>query len=1379
MKKKLLPILLVVALLVTALTITATASTNIEPNNVSKYASETMSPLFAETPDYVDTWCPACNANARFYETHATMSSHYALTDDASHWYISKSLSHGGGYKVPAGKKLCIYLNGNDLTSSSVVFETYGTLNIIANGTETVSGSNYGNYGAIGATFDIMGGTVNLFGGGYTKNNTNSGPVLGVRNAAATVNIYNGTTVTGGVNGGHGGNVGLYYAGSALNIYGGTVSGGSATNGGNIAAVKDATVTITGGTVSGGTASNWGGNVYLEGSGKLVMSAGTIETGSGKYGGNVAVNNGYLTFSGGKIKNGTATERAGNLYLSQWVGSSIGGATITGGSLEGGSAVHGGSVFMEPGSNVTMTGLTVTGGTASKLGGGFHVSNAQLTLNNCSVSGGSASTWGGNIYADTSSAKVTITGTTTVSGGTAPSGGSIAIHDKATLEIQSGTISGGTAPNYGGNIYMVSGTLTQTGGTVSSGTSTTDRGGNIYINSGVTANISNATYEGGNSAYHGGSMISLGDTTIVNTTFTGGTATKYGGNIAVAGGTFSMTGGSLSGGNASGVGGNLYTWSDATSIAFNGVTVENGVAPTGGNLYITGATTFTDCALSVSASASGNGSHFYNDGTATFTGCTLTNGTVMGDGDVVLNNTTANFSNLNMRQKTLTVSGTTTVAKATFNEPAGLHVKSDFTGTVNFASMVGAPESPIYGKALGTNYTSEGNFTGKVILGFDVEEPWACNKGGELMVASCRAVKDGQVTWYADSEEALTYGENADYLWPVIDGTMVLSKDCVIDLAGTNQTITGTGNVTLFDSANADYKTYGSATVTGPAVANTFATVAPDGNTYYMLSDGNSCSFHRLSVKVNGVSLRPSAAGIYYTSNWACDEAMQALVKSFGVAVSLKDQPGSDFATDTDTLYTHFAPEDFASGTTKTSVLITDIFKTDAQNNPERGMKPIYATAYIVLQGQEGNVVVTDTANYRYSMQGVLSVLEEKINDYSAYADTLESFMAKWSEYGVTGEDWSFSFQVAEEIKQLNAMYTGTTAYHGEMHDHANTGGRSDGKQTLETWIKGMKKLKMDFATIVDHDQSRHMYLDEWQQATFIGGTETTGWVTDNTATVSYGMFHMNLIFATAEQFEAFIDEYADKFKPIEDPETGGVIFLGPTGEGAYTYLPETKAYLMELAAAVHEHGGFFAHVHPKQAMQSTNVEDYWFGDWTGLEVQYSYFADRNSAKAQANYQLWIDLLAAGKKIYATAGNDEHDMPTVKALTTIYAPENTAVSLVEQMRAGNFNPGPIGIRMAIGDIPMGKEGDFTGKKLAFVIGNIHESELADGEHNYKVVLFKGSEEVQRWDMPATGENFYQVVEIDENADFYRLEVIDVEGDTIDRVALSQPIWNTK
>ena len=78
----------------------------------------------------------------------------------------------------------------------------------------------------------------------------------------------------------------------------------------------------------------------------------------------------------------------------------------------------------------------------------------------------------------------------------------------------------------------------------------------------------------------------------------------------------------------------------------------------------------------------------------------------------------------------------------------------------------------------------------------------------------------------------------------------------------------------------------------------------------------------------------------------------------------------------------------------------------------------------------------------------------------------------------------------ASEIQKLEAHYAGCRAFHGELHDHASTGGTSDGHCTLTQWAEDLAKLKMDFAAILDHRQVRHMFLPEWKDGLFIGGTE-------------------------------------------------------------------------------------------------------------------------------------------------------------------------------------------------------------------------------------------------------------------------------------------------
>ncbi|MBO5306185.1 MAG: hypothetical protein J6B12_05425 [Clostridia bacterium] len=77
-----------------------------------------------------------------------------------------------------------------------------------------------------------------------------------------------------------------------------------------------------------------------------------------------------------------------------------------------------------------------------------------------------------------------------------------------------------------------------------------------------------------------------------------------------------------------------------------------------------------------------------------------------------------------------------------------------------------------------------------------------------------------------------------------------------------------------------------------------------------------------------------------------------------------------------------------------------------------------------------------------------------------------------------------------KDIEHINALYDGRRAFHGDLHNHAATGGKSDGKRSLEHWKGALEALHMDFAAILDHRQVRHMYLPEWEDGLFLCGTE-------------------------------------------------------------------------------------------------------------------------------------------------------------------------------------------------------------------------------------------------------------------------------------------------
>jgi len=109
----------------------------------------------------------------------------------------------------------------------------------------------------------------------------------------------------------------------------------------------------------------------------------------------------------------------------------------------------------------------------------------------------------------------------------------------------------------------------------------------------------------------------------------------------------------------------------------------------------------------------------------------------------------------------------------------------------------------------------------------------------------------------------------------------------------------------------------------------------------------------------------------------------------------------------------------------------------------------------------------------------------------------------------------------AREINKLEKLYEGCKVYHGELHDHSASGGTSDGKLPLQEWVKEMAELNMDFAAILDHRQVRHMYLPEWKDGLFIGGSEPGTRISDSKAEVAE--MHYNMLFEGPKELEALL----------------------------------------------------------------------------------------------------------------------------------------------------------------------------------------------------------------------------------------------------------------
>ena len=337
---------------------------------------------------------------------------------------------------------------------------------------------------------------------------------------------------------------------------------------------------------------------------------------------------------------------------------------------------------------------------------------------------------------------------------------------------------------------------------------------------------------------------------------------------------------------------------------------------------------------------------------------------------------------------------------------------------------------------------------------------------------------------------------------------------------------------------------------------------------------------------------------------------------------------------------------------------------------------------------------------------------------------------------------------------RLFELYKGRLVYHGELHDHSNSGGTSDGKQTLSFWKERLAELKMDFAAILDHRQVRHMYLPEWEDGLFIAGTEPGTTILDSRATVKD--VHYNMLFQHRDELEKLLLEF-----PQYEFE-GGI-------EGHFKYPKFTRESFGELIDAVRVHGGHFVHPHPKQLMVSDDPLAYWFRDETGIEVFYGNLANRHTAN---NYALWTDLLAAGKRVWACAGGDGHKCCADTALTTIYAEDYADAAYLPHLRVGDFVCGPVGIRMCVGDTLMGGRAPLAGGRLVLSVSDFHRS-VKFTDHEYRVDLLTDSGVV--YSRPVSCEEPNYIAIDTKEAAFYRAEVFDVTRGL--RIAIGNPIWN--
>ena len=360
----------------------------------------------------------------------------------------------------------------------------------------------------------------------------------------------------------------------------------------------------------------------------------------------------------------------------------------------------------------------------------------------------------------------------------------------------------------------------------------------------------------------------------------------------------------------------------------------------------------------------------------------------------------------------------------------------------------------------------------------------------------------------------------------------------------------------------------------------------------------------------------------------------------------------------------------------------------------------------------------------------------------------------------------------AEEVAALEKMYEGRVPYQGDLHVHTQSGEKSDGKLPLDMWADAMEAKDVDFAVVADHRQTTHYDHEAWDETLFLFASEGGMRIPSvNPNIIDPQSNHTNYIFPNREAMEGMLQAFP-------------LYFNFNSFNGTYTDWGcgrvFTREVAQELIRYIQDHGGFFVLLHPAspnatEGPKSGELMDFWLADGTGFEVFIGWYGPSEDYEQTKNgYELWKQLLAAGKKIYATAGSDTHGNPKNDAMSTIYVTERNAQNYLDCLRAGDFSPSPMGVRMVIGDTRMGGTTSFDGQKVIFSVGDFH-SYVTEKRSNFRAVLVSDKGTVATQEFTAD-ETAYFSMDAEADAKYYYVEIYDADTDVL--IGLGNPIWNT-
>lgn len=632
---------------------------------------------------------------------------------------------------------------------------------------------------------------------------------------------------------------------------------------------------------------------------------------------------------------------------------------------------------------------------------------------------------------------------------------------KSQIHISGGLLDGSTQNNTasdanGGVIYLDGADTNERGFTMTAGRilgGNVNHGGAIYLGNYANTTITGGVVTGGTASGSGGNLYlkgsssAIGSVRIENCAFLNGTATTNGGNIYAESQAGQITNCYLAGGQASSYGGNLRI-GIAIRLTVADTVLLNGTSPKGGNLY-TAATnadlTLTNCtALNGKATGGSGGNIFFNNGKNTVKGGVFLFGSATDSGGNIHTNagnhaTDGQFTKLeadksgnaplvcagqatanggNIHTVGITELSAARIAGGKANNGKDLYfskgatntqlsIGADVIGDISLGVMDTLLSDEVYGEPI-ANTVSQGT-EAKITLEGNFGQPAVVSKNGKLYVGSTSVVDpQGKETWYADNATAVNACGKAEYVKLYTNNDLILTKDCAVDLNGHSIRLSGAYTFIGMDSSGDQFRVP-AGKVIGASIQNRPLISAPNGNTYYAITDDTGITYHRLEMRLTDIALRPSSVGIYYQAAWSCDDVLDDLVSQYGLVVSVCDIPGVDFSEGAEARENEWVAFDgtIADGEKKCGVLIQNILKGEnsvAQNKENADMN-IYANAYIII---DGVTYLADGANY--SLKTFMEVADEMIaqdpHRYNMQERALQEFYEAWLDDVM--QDWSF-----------------------------------------------------------------------------------------------------------------------------------------------------------------------------------------------------------------------------------------------------------------------------------------------------------------------------------------------------------------------------------